>query len=493
MATKGVYMINPEILKNKYYPKFSSREYSDTIFQLHDYLNMMDNSRYIHNPQARTITIQVTEDCNLKCSYCYQINKSPKAMNLDTAKKFIDLILSDDESLNSYINKNNTDFIILDFIGGEPLLEIDLINDIVEYFIKRCIELDHPWIYGYMLSIGTNGTLYFTDKVQKFLNKYQSRISMNITVDGDKQLHDSCRVFANGSGSYDLAAAAVVDWMKRTGGNGKSTKLTIAPENVKYLKDAIINMIDLGFEFINENCVYEDVWSLEDAKELYHQLHDIADYLLENNLESKVNLRILNPDSYRPMSPLENDNWCGGNGSMLAVDIDGNLFNCIRYMKSSLGNDQEPLTIGNVDIGIGNTEKHRNNILSMKSITRRSQSSDKCFWCPIATGCGWCSALNYQVYGTPNKRLTATCIMHTASALASNYYWNKVLEKSDSDDRLQLFVPKDWAIPIIGTEEYDSILKLSKSDVILNDDWYQKTIKPVAISNGKVSIIGDIK
>ena len=68
-----------------------------------------------------------------------------------------------------------------------------------------------------------------------------------------------------------------------------------------------------------------------------------------------------------------------------------------------------------------------------------------------------------------------------------------MLEKSDSDDRLQLFVPKDWAIPIIGTEEYDSILKLSKSDVILNDDWYQKTIKPVAISNGKVSIIGDIK
>lgn len=483
-------MINLELLKDKYYPRLGGREYTDIISQVYPYLNKMDSNRYNHSAQARTITIQVTEDCNLKCSYCYQINKSPKRMDFETAKKFIDLILTDDETMNSYINKYNTDFIILDFIGGEPLLEIDLINKIVEYFIKRCIELDHPWVYGYMISIGTNGTLYFTDKVQKFLDKYQNKLSLNITVDGDKDLHDSCRVFADGSGSYDLASSATIDWIKRTNGNGKSTKLTIAPENVKYLKDAIVNMINLGFEFINENCVYEDVWSLKDAKELYTQLVEIGDYLIENDLESRINLRILNPDSYQPLSPTNNSNWCGGDGSMLAVDVNGDLFNCIRYMRSSLGDDQEPLVIGNVDIGIGNTEKHKKNILMMKTITRRSQSTDKCFWCPIAKGCGWCSALNYQTFGTPDKRLTATCIMHTAAALASNYFWNKVLEKDHSNERVPLYVPKEWAIPIIGEDEYNKILEVSHSNPILEDNWYRDYMKPISISDdGKITII----
>ena len=121
-------------------------------------------------------------------------------------------------------------------------------------------------MYNFMISVGTNGTLYFTDKVQKFLKKYEGRVSLAITVDGNKSLHDSCRVFHDGSGSYDIASKAAVDWMKRTGSG--STKLTIAPENVMYLSDAVKNMINLGFTNVNENCVYEDVWKLEDAQEL---------------------------------------------------------------------------------------------------------------------------------------------------------------------------------------------------------------------------------
>ena len=483
--------IDIDSLKDKYYPKLYSKEYSDVIATVSPYMKSMDN-KYNRSNIAKTITIQVTEACNLNCSYCYQINKSPAKMNFETAKKFIELILTDDQNKNSYMNKYNADYIVLDFIGGEPLLEIDLIDKIVDYFIKRCIELNHPWLYGYMISIGTNGTLYFDKKVQKFISKHQNRISMNITVDGDKELHDSCRVFYDGRGSYDLASAAVKDWIKRTNGNSKSTKLTIAPENLKYLKNAIINMVDIGFEFINENCVYEDVWNKDLAKELYYQLKDIADWILDNNLESKVNLRILNPDSYRPISPVDNSNWCGGDGSMLAVDVHGDLFNCIRYMKSSLGNDQEPLVIGNVDYGIGQTELHKRNIAMMKCITRYSQSSEKCFWCPIARGCGWCSALNYQLFGTPNKRTTTTCDMHIAASLASNYYWNKVLIKNNDNKRLKLYTPKEWAISIIEEDEYNMILNLSNSEIITEKEWYEKYEKPIKVSeDGKITLLGD--
>lgn len=472
-------------IESKYYPKNRTQEYTNMINDILPYLNRMDNDRYSHSGMAKTITIQVTEACNLCCSYCYQINKSPNKLKFETAKKFIDLILDEDSDKNHYMNKENSDFVVLDFIGGEPLLEIDLIDEIVDYFIKRCIELNHPWVYGYMISIGTNGTLYFTDKVQKFLNKHKNRISMNITVDGDKELHDSCRVFPDGSGSYDLASSAAIDWMRRTNGSGKSTKLTIAPENLKYLKDAIINMVDLGFEFINENCVYEDVWNKDLAKELYHQLKDISDWLIDHDLEKRINLRILDPSSYRPIEPTENRNWCGGDGSMLALDVDGYLFNCIRYMKSSLGDDQEPLVIGDVDNGIGTLPKYKENIEKMTSITRYSQSEEKCFWCPIGRGCGWCSALNYQMFGTPNKRTTTTCDMHIAASLASNYFWNKVMIKHNETSRLPLYCPKEWAIDIIGEDEYNMILELSEDDPIHEKEWYQDYIKPIRINEDK--------
>ena len=70
-------------------------------------------------------TFQVTEACTLACSYCYQGSKSPKIMTLDTAKKYIDTIFNE--------FKDNKLAIILDFIGGEPLLQPDLISDIIDY------------------------------------------------------------------------------------------------------------------------------------------------------------------------------------------------------------------------------------------------------------------------------------------------------------------------------------------------------------------------
>ena len=477
------------ILLNYYTPN-TTQDYDTYVWSLIPVLNRLDNNRYTHTTNVRTATIQVTEDCNLRCSYCYQINKSHNRMKFDTAKKFIDLLLSDDKSINSYLNRENTDFIILDFIGGEPLLEIDLIDKIVDYFIKRCIELNHPWVRGYMISIGNNGTLYFDPRVQNFLKKHPNRISLNITVDGNKLLHDSCRIFPDGSGSYDLASAAAKDWLKRKGMSGRSTKLTIAPENVMYLKDAILNMIDLGFNYINENCVYEDVWNdPKYPKILYSQLKEIADYLLENDLEGKINLRILDPRSYSPQDIFENRNWCGGDGSMIAVDVDGGLYNCIRYMKSSLGNDRAPLIIGTVDEGIGTTEEYRNNINCMKCITRRSQSTDQCYFCPINKGCGYCSAYNYQLYGTPNKRTTTTCEMHKASSLASAYYWNKVLIKHNEPVRVPVYCPEEWAVPIIGQEEYDMIIELSGHNKIHEKEWYNKTVKPILITDDKKIII----
>ena len=87
--------------------------------------------RYFGSPsveKTRTITFQITDDCNLCCSYCYQINKGHHKMSFETAKKFIDKILYNDQSINNYVRPENAIGVILEFIGGEPLLEIDLID-----------------------------------------------------------------------------------------------------------------------------------------------------------------------------------------------------------------------------------------------------------------------------------------------------------------------------------------------------------------------------
>ena len=132
---------------------------------------------------------------------------------------------------------------------------------------------------------------------------------------------------------------------------------------------------------------------------------------------------------FHPKQPDDLENWCGGNGVMLAVDPDGIIYPCLRYMESSLAGQQEPYSIGDVDTGICQTECDRCRVECLKKIDRRTQSTDECFNCPVAEGCSWCTAYNYQVFGTPDARATYICDMHKARALGNIYFWNHYYEK----------------------------------------------------------------
>ncbi|MEG2136087.1 MAG: hypothetical protein RR150_08365, partial [Clostridia bacterium] len=82
--------------------------------------------------------------------------------------------------------------------------------------------------------------------------------------------------------------------------------------------------------------------------------------------------------------------------------------------------------------------------------------------CPIASGCGWCSAYNYEIYGTPNKRATFICPTHKARVLANGYYWNKLYRKLSLADRLACHVPREWALEIVPEGEYEELLALAE-------------------------------
>lgn len=406
------------------------------------------------------VTFQVTEACSLCCTYCYQINKTPKVMPLQTAKDFIDNLF--DGKYKGYISEEEKPFIVLDFIGGEPFLQPKLIEDICDYFVDKAIKRQSGWAEHFMISVCTNGVAWFEPEVQHFLNKYRNKLSISVTIDGNKELHDACRVFADGRGSYDLAVAAAKDWMDRGGYMG--SKITIAPGNLVYMNDAIKHMVDLGYHEINANTVYEKGWTIDHARMFYVKLKEIADYFIDNDLVEDYYLSLFPENQIgKPKDEEDLDTWCGGVGNaMLAIDPDGNLYPCLRYMPSSLGNDQPPLIFGTVWDGIGKTAEHAQWVRCLACITRRTESTDECFYCPIAEGCAECSAYNYQMNGTPDSRCTYICDMHKARVLANSYFWNKWYRKRGEPQRFKLYIPEDWALEIIDKDEFEMLKKLAE-------------------------------
>ena len=292
------------------------------------------------------------------------------------------------------------------------------------------------------------------------LQKWNNRLSFSVTVDGNKELHDSCRVFPDGHPSYDLAIAAAKDWMNKGGYMG--SKVTIAPANVMHTYDAITHMIELGYNEINANCVYEEGWKPVHATVFYDQLKKLADYILEHNLDMEKDyyISLFEEKYFRPKQEDDLENWCGGNGVMLAVDPDGIIYPCLRYMESSLAGQQEPYSIGDVDTGICQCECHKCRVECLKKIDRRTQSTDECFNCPVAEGCSWCTAYNYQVFGTPDARATYICNMHKARALGNIYFWNNYYKKHGIDKHMENYVPEKWALDIITQAEWNMLNSL---------------------------------
>ena len=408
------------------------------------------------NARVRAVTFQVTSDCNLNCTYCYQINKKKIYMTLEDAMKFIDILLDSTKEDNEYINPDNCQGITIEFIGGEPFLQIELIDKISDYFVSQMILKKHRWATRHMISICSNGVLYFDPRVQAYLKKHQSNLSFSISIDGNKELHDSCRVFPDGSGSYDTAIAAVRHYRENFPGT-MGSKMTLAPGNIMHTFKAVSSLIENGYVYIHLNCVYEEGWTEDHAKILYDQLKKLSDYMRKNNLIDKVYISMFVTNWFRPSTITHDVNWCGGNGTMIALDPKGDIYPCIRFMESSLGDVVEPIMIGDVVNGISKNEKTEKNINNLTCITRRSQSNDICYDCPIAEGCAWCTGLNYQLFGTADKRTTFNCVMHIATSLANVYHWNNIFLENNENYLFNKYIPDEWALKIIDHNELDML------------------------------------
>lgn len=372
--------------------------------------------------RAKSITFIVTKDCQLACKYCYLVGKNEKErMSWNVAKKTIDYILDNQDLFPE-------DSVIWDFIGGEPFLEIELIDKICDYIKIEQYRRNHKWFNSYRFAFSTNGINYGTQKVQDFIKKNIHHLSIGLTIDGTKEKHDLNRIWkGNGleKGSYDDVVRNVPLWLKQFPFAG--TKVTISSADLPFICDSVLHLYSLGIHEININCVFEDVWKDGDDLILEEQLIKLADAIIDNELYSEYSCSFFMESIGKPMDPQkENENWCGA-GRMLAVDSSGIFYPCTRFAQYSL-RSKKAWIIGNIHDGID-----QNKVRPFLTLNRCVQSKPECITCEVASGCAWCQGENYDAADSETiyQRATAICKMHKARVRANNYYWNKLYHKLD--------------------------------------------------------------
>ena len=399
-------------------------------------IDIKDKDKGFEGGMAKNITFIVTKDCQLACKYCYLVGKNSKErMSFDVARQAIDYILGNE---GEFREKS----VVWDFIGGEPFLEIELIDQICDYIKKELFRLNHHWFNSYRFSFSTNGINYDSPKVQDFIKKNISHLSIGITIDGTKRKHDLNRIWKTPEmekgimpkpederGSYDDVVRNIPLWLKQFPYG--STKVTISSADIPYICESVLHLYSLGIHEVNINCVFEDVWKEGDDKLFEDQLMILADAIIDGDLYKDNACSFFSELIGKPMDKVsENQNWCGA-GRMLSIDAAGNFYPCTRFAAYSL-RSKKPIIIGNVHDGID-----KNLLRPFLTLDRLTQSPQECIDCEVASGCAWCQGENYDAAQTNTiyQRATAICKMHKARVRANNYYWNKLFRKLELEGR----------------------------------------------------------
>ena len=374
---------------------------------------------------AKNITFIVTKDCQLACKYCYLVGKNVKErMPWEVAKTFIDYVLD---------HENDPDFayesVVWDFIGGEPFLEIELIDKICDYIKTELFRRNHHWFNSYRFSFSTNGINYHEKAVQDFIQKNREHLSIGITIDGTEKKHDLNRVYKiTEKGSYKDVVKNIPLWLEQFPCGG--TKVTISSADIPYITESVLHLYSLGIHEVNINVVFEDVWQDGDDLKFEEQLMQLADKIIDEGYYQDYACSFFSEHIGKPQDPKrDNQNWCGA-GKMLSVDAAGNLYPCTRFAQYSL-RDKEAWIIGNIKDGID-----KNKLRPFLTLDRTTQSKQECIDCEVASGCAWCQGENYDAAKTHTvfERATAICKMHKARVRANNYYWNKLYRKLELED-----------------------------------------------------------
>lgn len=292
---------------------------------------------------VKALCLHIAHDCNLACRYCFaeegEYHGRRALMSFEVGKKALDFLVA---------NSGNRVNLEVDFFGGEPLMNWDVVKQLVAY--ARSIEKEAGKNFRFTLT--TNGVLV-DDEVIEFANKEMHNVVMSI--DGRKEVHDRFRVNYAGQGSYDTIIPKFQKFAKARGERDYYVRGTYTHHNTDFTKD-ILHMADLGFTQLSMEpvvCAPDDPCALteEDLPVLFEQYEELAKEMIRREKDGKpitfyhymIDLNH-GPCIYKRIA------GCGSGTEYLAVTPWGDLYPCHQFV------GDEKYLMGNVWDGVTNTE-----------------------------------------------------------------------------------------------------------------------------------------
>ena len=331
---------------------------------------------------VKALCMHIAHTCNLNCSYCFasqgKYHGDRAMMSFEVGKQAFDFLIA-----NSGTRRN----LEVDFFGGEPLMNFDVVKELVAY--ARSIEKDHGKNFRFTLT--TNGVL-IDDDVIDFANKEMSNVVLSL--DGRKEVHDRFRVDYNGKGSWDKIVPKFQKLVEAREGKNYYMRGTFTHQNPDFLED-IKEMLSLGFKELSMEpvvCAADDPSALtdEDLPVVMKQYEELAELMLRKHKEGDdftfyhymIDLKG-GPCIYKRIS------GCGSGTEYMAVTPWGDLYPCHQFV------GEEKYKLGDVWNGVTNTEI-QNEFAECNVYTR-----EECRKCWARLYCsGGCAANAYHATGS---------------------------------------------------------------------------------------------
>lgn len=334
-------------------------------------MNQKINWRQPGNSRPRICMLMITHACNLNCTYCYESFKSGRKMPSALAKE---IILREVE----FVKQNSKyDGLEIDLMGGEPMMNYPLIQELVEWAESGAIDI--PYIFF----ITSNGTL-FDDERKAWFEAHKRNIVVGVSYDGTTEMQRKNRK----TDDYRIDR----EFFHNTW-PFQEFHMTISKETLPHLAEGILEMQRKGYP-LNAALAQGVEWNDDDARLYDEQLLLLSREYLKAPEMSPINILGI-PNAVCLSSEVEKDEqprWCGSGTDMITYDVDGRAYGCHMYSSVVLGNKAQPLAETQMACAGGNEDEY-------------------CSRCILKACCPTCAGFNYRYRGDSTKRDHRWCKM----------------------------------------------------------------------------------
>ncbi|MFR5602219.1 MAG: thioether cross-link-forming SCIFF peptide maturase [Lachnospiraceae bacterium] len=365
---------------------------AEELFTKDVYLNYVTDFKK-RETVVKALCLHIAHDCNLACKYCFaeegEYHGRRALMSFEVGKKALDFLIA---------NSGNRRNLEVDFFGGEPLMNWDVVKQLVEYGRSKEAEFNKRFRF----TITTNGIL-LNDEIMEFCNREMSNVVLSL--DGRKEINDFMRPSRNGKGSYDIIVPKFQKFAKERGDKDYYVRGTFTRNNLDFSQD-VLHFADLGFEQISIEPVVslpEEPFAIceEDLPKIMEEYDKLAVEFIKRKKEGRgFNFFHFMIDLKQGPCVAKRLSGCGSGTEYLAVTPWGDLYPCHQFV------GEEGFLLGNVDTGVVNTKVRDEFKLC------NVYAKDKCKDCFARFYCsGGCAANSFKFHGSITDAYDIGCEM----------------------------------------------------------------------------------